>query len=113
MARLTAAARDKLPKSAFALPEKDGYPINDPSHARNALTRVAQHGSPAEKTAVRRAVAKKYPEIEQSKGPQAKKTEAKKTNGGKANGARANGGTTQRLARELGRRLDARMRPRG
>jgi hypothetical protein len=65
MAKLTAAKRNKLPKKSFALPAKDGYPLNDPSHARNALARVSQHGSPAEKKQVRAAVKRKYPDIKQ------------------------------------------------
>jgi hypothetical protein len=39
------------------------YPIPDESHARNALARVSQHGSEAEKRKVKSAVAKKFPEI--------------------------------------------------
>ena len=72
MAVLSAKARKKLPKSDFALPGKGegpggkgagSYPIPDKAHARNALARVAQHGSPAEKKAVRAKVSKKYPDI--------------------------------------------------
>ena len=67
MAKLTAAARKRLPKSTFAVPSKDGYPINDKSHARNALARVSQHGTPAQKKQVRAAVKRKYPGIGQGK----------------------------------------------
>jgi hypothetical protein len=67
MAKLTAAARKKLPASDFAEPGKRGYPVNDPSHARNALARVSQFGSSAEKAAVRAKVKAKYPGIGQSK----------------------------------------------
>lgn len=63
MAKLTTQGRNRLRKSSFAVPSKDGYPIHDPSHARNALARVAQHGSPAEKKQVRAAVKRKYPGI--------------------------------------------------
>jgi hypothetical protein len=35
----------------------------DESHARNALARVAQHGSSAEKAAVRAKVKAKFPNI--------------------------------------------------
>ena len=63
MAKLTYKARKKLPKTAFAIPEKRAYPIQDKSHARNALARVAQHGTPAEKRRVRAAVKKKYPSM--------------------------------------------------
>ncbi len=70
--KLTAHARQSLPRSDFALPGKGSgpkgagsgsYPIPDASHARNALARVAQHGSSAEKAEVRRKVHAKFPDI--------------------------------------------------
>jgi hypothetical protein len=73
--RLTAGERQSLPKSSFALPGKGkgpkgagagSYPIPDESHARNALARVSQHGSSAEKATVRAKVRAKYPGIAQS-----------------------------------------------
>ncbi|WP_200962658.1 hypothetical protein [Terrabacter sp. Soil810] len=39
------------------------YPILDLEHARNALARVAQHGTAAEQEKVRAAVVKKYPSL--------------------------------------------------
>lgn len=63
MAKLTAKKRNKLKSSQFAEPGKRAYPINDAAHARNALARVAQFGSPAEKAKVRAAVHKKFPGI--------------------------------------------------
>ena len=69
---LTAGERQSMPSSDFALPGRgDGpkgagagsYPIPDASHARNALARVAQHGSSAEQAKVRAAVHRKYPDI--------------------------------------------------
>jgi len=51
-----------MPAKEFALPG-GRYPINDPSHARNALARVSGNGSPAEKAKVRAAVHRKYPDI--------------------------------------------------
>ena len=67
MAKLTSKARSKLKSSSFAVPSKKpgsgSYPIPDASHARNALARVSQHGSPAEKAKVRVAVHRKYPSI--------------------------------------------------
>ena len=45
---LTAKSRDALPKKDFAVPGRK-YPINDKSHARNALSRVSQSGSSKEK----------------------------------------------------------------
>lgn len=50
-------------KGSFAIPGKRAYPINDIAHARNALARVAQHGTPAEKKRVRAAVTKRYPSL--------------------------------------------------
>ena len=39
---LNEAARDKLPKSAFAFPEQRKEPLTDASHVRNALARFDQ-----------------------------------------------------------------------
>ena len=65
MAKLTAAARKKIPKSEFAVPSKapgaGSYPIPDKSHAQNALARSSQFGSPEVKARVRAKVARKYP----------------------------------------------------
>ena len=41
MAKLTSGERNALPKSAFAGPGRS-YPVNDASHARNALARASQ-----------------------------------------------------------------------
>jgi hypothetical protein len=46
----------KLSKKDFALPGKRKYPIPDKAHARNALARVAQYGTPAEQKKVKAAV---------------------------------------------------------
>ena len=61
--KLTAADRRALPKSDFALPNERSYPIENASHARNALARVAQHGTAEEKAMVRAKVRKKFPAI--------------------------------------------------
>jgi hypothetical protein len=63
MAKLTSSKRKKLSAKSFAEPDKKKYPIEDKTHARNALSRVAQAGTPAEKVKVKRAVRKKYPSI--------------------------------------------------
>jgi hypothetical protein len=72
--RLTAAERHKMPSSEFALPGRGeghggkgvgSYPIPDASHGRNALARVAQHGSPDQQKRVRAAVHRKFPNIGQ------------------------------------------------
>lgn len=61
-AELTAKGRNQISGGNFALPGRR-YPIHDASHARNALARVAQHGTSAEQKQVRAAVASKYPGI--------------------------------------------------
>lgn len=62
MAKLTSKQRKAIPKSKFAVPEKapksGSYPINDASHARNALARSS--GKPIA-ARVRAAVARQYP----------------------------------------------------
>jgi outer membrane protein TolC len=63
LAELTAKKRKRLPDAAFALPGRR-YPIHDAAHARNALARVAQHGTPAEQKRVRAAVRKRFPTID-------------------------------------------------
>ena len=60
---LTTKGRKHIAKKNFAIPEKEAYPIHDISHARNALARVSQHGSPEEKKKVRSAVYRKYPSL--------------------------------------------------
>ena len=62
MAKLTAKGRKAIKPSNFALPG-GRYPIHDASHARNALARVAQNGTTAEKQKVKAAVRRKYPGI--------------------------------------------------
>ena len=61
--KLTAAARKKIKPGNFALPGKKAYPIEDRSHAANALSRVSGNGSPAEKATVRAKVHAKYPNM--------------------------------------------------
>jgi hypothetical protein len=72
MAKLSSSQRNKMPSSSFALPGKGAgksgkgsgsYPINDASHARNALSRVAANGTPSEKAQVRAKVKAKFPGI--------------------------------------------------
>ena len=61
---LSTKDRKKLSKKSFALPGKRKYPIPDKSHARNALARVAQHGTKVEQKKVRAAVEKRFPSLE-------------------------------------------------
>jgi hypothetical protein len=66
MTKLTTSTRSKIPSGDFALPGRR-YPIEDKVHARDALARVSQGGTPAEKTAVRAKVLERFPGITQSK----------------------------------------------
>ena len=85
MAKLTSKKRRHLKKSQFAKPGKRKYPINDPSHAKNALARVSQYGTPAEKATIRRKVHAKYPNINVSgmNKSSAKKKHYRKSHSGK------------------------------
>lgn len=62
MAKLTAKSRKAIPTSDFALPGRR-YPVENKSHAANALARVSQYGTPAEKAKVRAKVHRKYPSM--------------------------------------------------
>lgn len=63
MAKLSGAERKALPTKSFAEPDKRKYPIENETHAKNALSRVSQSGTAVEKAKVRAAVKKKYPSI--------------------------------------------------
>jgi hypothetical protein len=67
VAKLTAATRKRIPKKDFAGPD-GSYPIENASHARNALARAS--GKPIE-ARVRAAVHRKYPDIGKSHGEKA------------------------------------------
>jgi hypothetical protein len=72
MARLSYGTRKHMRSSEFALPStrskgKGGYPIPDAAHARNALARVSQFGSPSQKAEVRAKVHAKFPGIGKKK----------------------------------------------
>jgi len=76
MAKLTAKARNALPRTAFALPGKGAgsngkghgaFPIPDKNHARAALSRAAAKG-PAVEAKVRAKVKAKFPSIGKKKG---------------------------------------------
>jgi len=55
MGKLTSRGRKSIKSKNFALPGRR-YPIHDIAHARNALARVAQHGTAREKKIVRSKV---------------------------------------------------------
>lgn len=60
MAKLTTKARKDIPTKDFAGPDRS-YPIEDKSHARNALARASGKPVAAE---VKAAVKKKFPGID-------------------------------------------------
>lgn len=70
---MKAEQRAKTKTSDFGIPSKaktkeqkkesGNYPIDTKARARNALSRVSQHGTEAEKKQVRARVHKKYPDI--------------------------------------------------
>ena len=68
MAVLSMAEIRALPKSAFAVPSKapgpGSYPMPDAAHARNALSRAAQHGSPAVQSKVKHKVRRLFSKID-------------------------------------------------
>lgn len=59
--------RKRLSTKTFALPGERKYPIPDKAHARNALARVAQKGTPAEQKKVKAAVKRRFPSIGRKK----------------------------------------------
>lgn len=63
---LTAKGRERIAARNFALPGRR-YPIHTLGHARNALARVAQHGSASEQKRVHAAVCRKWPSISSCK----------------------------------------------
>lgn len=72
--KLTAAARQALPKADFALPGKGAgpkgagsgsYPIPDENHAKAALSRASANASPAQQATIRAKVHAKFPGIGQ------------------------------------------------
>ena len=67
MAKLTTAARKKLPKSDFVEKNTRKYPIPDAAHARDALARSS--GKP-EHASVVAAVKRKFPRIKITKAKQ-------------------------------------------
>ena len=71
MATLTSAERNALPDSDFALPGRH-YPIEDPGHGRDALSRVSANGTPEQKAKVRAKVHAKFPGIGKGKKQKAK-----------------------------------------
>lgn len=66
MAKLNAKKRSAFPGKDFAGPDRS-YPIEDASHARNALARASQNASSKVKAKVQAKVHRKFPGISQPK----------------------------------------------
>lgn len=66
MAKLNSAERNSLPSSDFVFPKQRKFPIEDASHARDALSRAGAKGGSVE-AKVRGAVKRKFPAIGKSK----------------------------------------------
>jgi hypothetical protein len=62
MAKLTTAARKRIPASKFALPG-GRYPIEDEAHARDALARASANATPHEQAVIRAHVHHAYPNM--------------------------------------------------
>lgn len=67
MSKLTYGERKSLKRGSFAIPGERKYPIENAAHARNALARVSQFGTPSEQARVRAAVHRRYPGIGKEK----------------------------------------------
>lgn len=63
MGKLTAKERNAIPAKEFALPAERKFPIENRSHAQNALARASQSGVPEIKAKVTAAVHRKYPDM--------------------------------------------------
>lgn len=82
------APNTKAPAGSYALPGggpggADAYPVNTRKRGANALVRVEQNGTPAEKATVRSAVKRKYPDLPSSQG-EGQSAAAKANKAGKA-----------------------------
>lgn len=67
------APNTKAPAGSYALPHggpggAPAYPTDTKARGANALSRVEQNGTPAEKAKVRAAVKREYPDLPSSKG---------------------------------------------
>jgi len=67
MAKLNAKERNALPTKDFVDKKDRKFPIEDKSHARNALSRAAAKGGATE-AKVKKAVTAKFPSIGKKRG---------------------------------------------
>jgi hypothetical protein len=78
MGKLGAAQRNKLPTSDFALPGLRKYPVNDPGHARAALSRAAHNATPEQQMQIKAKVRRKFPSIAVEGEPSKPRSDRKK-----------------------------------
>jgi len=101
LTKLTAKARNAISAKDFAGPDKS-FPVEDKSHARNALARVANK-SPALKAKVRAKVKAKFPGIKVSGEGEASKERhdrpSRRCSGGMAK--RADGGSVDKYPNRI------------
>ncbi len=108
MSKLTAAQRKRISGGDFAGPDRS-YPIEDASHARNALARVSQHGSAELKAKVRAKVHAKYPSIGEGESSKSRKDKPERCSGGAMPKKwRADGGAVEDAKQRLGTGLKER-----
>lgn len=70
---IKAAKRNKLPKSAFALPSKRKYPIDTKKRAKAALSYAARSDTEGSYSTIRARVLKRYPSLRKTKKGRRKK----------------------------------------
>lgn len=63
MGKLDTKERNAISSKEFALPDERKFPIENRSHAQNALARASQSGVPEIKAKVTAAVHRKYPDM--------------------------------------------------
>lgn len=63
---IKAAKRNKLPKSAFALPSKRKYPIDTKKRAKAALSYAARSDTEGAYSTIRAKVLKRYPSLKKT-----------------------------------------------
>ena len=64
--KLTAAQRNRLPDSAFALSGRR-YPIENKAHAKSALAYSSRFATPGQKAEIRRKVHERFPSIKEKR----------------------------------------------
>ena len=74
MSKLTAKERNRLPDSAFAAPGRR-FPIENQSHARNALARASQFASPELEAKIKSKVRRRFPNIQVEGEPSKKRSD--------------------------------------